>query len=123
MSYRELEIWQLARELTVHIHRMTIRELPKFEMYETGSQIRRAVKSVRSNIVEGYGRRRYKQEFIRFLTFAHASTDETTDHLETLYETQSLKNDLLYEDCRKRLDILGRKLHNFLSSVESGHRT
>jgi hypothetical protein len=53
MSYRELEIWQLARTLTTDIHRMTIRDLPKFEMYEEGSQIRRAMKSVRSNIVEG----------------------------------------------------------------------
>jgi len=41
--------------------------LPKFEMYEEGSQIRRSAKSVAANIVEGYGRRRYKQEFIRFL--------------------------------------------------------
>ncbi len=68
MSYKTLEIWQLARESTVAIHRMTLDELPKFEIYEEGSQIRRSIKSVRSNIVEGYGRRRYKQEFIKFLT-------------------------------------------------------
>ena len=123
VSYRNLEISQLARGLTIDIHRMTIRELPKFEMYEEGSQIRRAMKSIRSNIVEGYGRRRYKQEFIRFITFALASSDETTDHLETLCETESLKNDQLYQDLHQRLDMLGRKLNNFLHSVESGHRT
>jgi four helix bundle protein len=55
MSYRNLEIWQVARALTVDIHRMTLQELPKFELYEEGSQIRRSKKSVRSNIVEGYG--------------------------------------------------------------------
>lgn len=31
MSYRDLEIWQEARTLTVDIHRMTIETLPKFE--------------------------------------------------------------------------------------------
>lgn len=69
--------------------------LPKFELYEVGSQIRRSSKSIRSTIVEGYGRRRYKADFIRFLVYAHSSTDETRDHLETLYETKSLtdKND------------------------------
>jgi len=36
-------------------------------MFEEGSQVRRAIKSVKSNIVEGYGRRRYKQEFVRCL--------------------------------------------------------
>ena len=123
MSYRNLEIWQLARTLTIDIHRMTICELPKFEMYEEGSQIRRAMKSIRSNIVEGYGRRRYKQEFIRFLTFSLASSGETTDHLEMLCETESLKNERLYEDLHARLDTLGRKLNNFLHSVETGHRT
>ena len=66
---------------------MTLSGLPKFETYEEARQIRRSVKSVRSNIVEGYGRRRYKLEFMRFLTFAIASNDETMDHLEILYET------------------------------------
>jgi four helix bundle protein len=97
--------------------------LPKFEAYEEASQIRRAIKSVRSNIVEGYGRRRYKQEFIRFLTFSLASNCETTDHLETLRETDSLKNAPLYADLHSRLDELGRKLNNFLQSVERAHRT
>jgi len=123
MSYRDLEIWSLARTLTNEIHRMTISELPKFEMYEEGSQIRRSMKSIRSNIVEGYGRRRYKQEFIRFLTFGLASSDETIDHLEILRETESLKNESLYQDLHGRLNILGRKLNNFIQSVESGHRT
>jgi four helix bundle protein len=54
MSYKNLEIWQIANELVIKIHEMTIGELPKFEMYETGSQIRRSVKSIKSNIVEGY---------------------------------------------------------------------
>ena len=77
MSYRKLKIWQLARELVIDIHKMTLTQLPKFEMFEEGSQICKSSKSVKSTIVEGYGRRRYKQEFIRFLTYAIASNDET----------------------------------------------
>ncbi len=87
MNYKDLEVWQIARELSIEIHKMTI-TLPKFEMYEEGSQIRRSSKSVRSNIVEGYGRRRYKNEFIKFIVYAISSTDETIDHLETLFETE-----------------------------------
>jgi len=123
MSYRKLEIWQLARELTVGVHRMTVEKLPKFELYEQGSQIRRSMKSVKSNIVEGYGRRRYKQDFIRFLTYAHASCDETIDHLETLFETGSLSDKPLYHDLRERLDTLGGKLNRFIQGVESTHRS
>ena len=121
MSYRKLEIWQLARTLVIDIHKMTITQLPKFEIYEEGSQIRRSMKSVKSTIVEGYGRRRYKQEFVRFLTYALASCDETTDHLETLSETGSLTDAKLFTDLRDRLQILGRKLNLFLRSVETSH--
>ena len=123
MSYRDLEIWKLAREAAIAVHRMTLQELPKFEMYEEGSQIRRSVKSIRSNIVEGYGRRRYKQEFIRFLVFAHASCDETIDHLEGLFGTGSLTNERTYRDLQKQLDLLGRKLNVFIEGVEREHRT
>jgi len=34
VSYKKLEIWQLARSLSVDIHRMTLEKLHKFEMYE-----------------------------------------------------------------------------------------
>ncbi|HZV34439.1 MAG TPA: four helix bundle protein [Verrucomicrobiae bacterium] len=123
MSYRNLEIWKLAAELTSDVHRMTLTKLPKFELYEEGSQIRRAMKSVRSNIVEGYRRRRYKPEFIRFLVYALASCDETADHLEILYGTGSLADGDVFKDLSKRLDLLGRKLNLFLKSVDVGHRT
>lgn len=62
MSYTELNIWKLAFKLSIDIHKMSL-GLPKFETYETGSQIRRSSKSVVSNIVEGYGRRYYKNDY------------------------------------------------------------
>ncbi len=123
MSYKKLEIWHFARDLVVDIHKMTINNLPQFEMYEVGSQIRRSIKSVKSNLVEGYGRRRYKSDFIRFLTYSLASCDETADHLETLYETESLKDEDLYQDLHNRLEILGKKINLFVQSVEKQHRT
>ena len=118
MSYKNLEIWVRSREISVIIHKMTLNDLPKFEMYEVGSQIRRSSKSIRSNIVEGYGRRRYVMEFIRFLTFSIASNDETIDHLETLYETESLKDKALYDDLHDKLEILGKKLNLFIQAIE-----
>lgn len=121
MSYKKLEIWQIARKLVIDIHKMTLCKLPKFEMFEEGGQIRKSIKSVKSTIVEGYGRRRYKQEFIRFLIYAIASNDETTDHLETLFETESLTDQELYHDLSERLDKLGKKLNLFIKSVKKSH--
>ncbi len=120
MSYKKLEIWQLAQEMTIEIHKMSLK-LPKFEMYEEGSQIRRSSKSVRSNIVEGYGRRKYKNDFIRFLVYALSSNDETIDHLETLYETGSLKDEKQYNYLHNNIEILGKKINKFQSSVMLKH--
>ena len=43
MSYKKLKIWEMAQALAVDIHQMTLTKLPKFEMCEGGSQIRRAI--------------------------------------------------------------------------------
>lgn len=119
MSYQNFEIWQMARSLVIDIHKMTLTELPKFEMYEEGAQIRRSIKSVKANIVEGYCRRRYRQDYIRFLVIAHASCDETKDHLETIRETGSLLDDELYKDLHARVTKLSRALNGFIKGVET----
>jgi four helix bundle protein len=122
MNYEDLEIWKIANELVLQIHQLTINDIPKFEMFETGSQIRRSIKSVKANIVEGFGRRQYKLEFIRFLVIAMASNDETIDHLKTLYLTKSLTDKEKYEQYLRRLDELGRKINRFISAVKREHR-
>jgi four helix bundle protein len=120
MSYKKLEIWILAREVSIEVHKMTF-SLPKFEQFEEAQQIRRSSKTVRSCIVEGYGRRRYKADFIKFLIYSLSSNDETIDHLETLFETQSLKDEILYKAIHQKLGLLGKKLNNFLQVVERTH--
>jgi len=118
MSYKNLEIWQLAREIALEVHKMTLEDLPKFEMFETGQQIRRSSKSVRSTIVEGYGRRVYQAEYFKFLTYAIASNDETIDHLEDLWETGSLKNEDKYKIIHSKCELLGKKLNNFIKNFD-----
>ena len=96
---------------------MTLKKIPSFEMYEEGSQIRRSSKSTRHNIVEGYGRRRYPNEYIKFLTYALASNDETRDHLETLFETDSLKDQELFNELLSKINRLGAMLNSFFNTI------
>jgi four helix bundle protein len=80
-SYKDLDIYNESLSLYFDIQKMTL-QTPKHELYELGSQLRRAADSTVSNIVEGYGRRRYKAEFIRFLTFSPTSIFKGNCHLE-----------------------------------------
>jgi len=52
-SYRDLEVWQAAMDLTVMIYEQAAR-LPDDERYVLSSQIRRAGGSIPSNIAEGH---------------------------------------------------------------------
>lgn len=119
-GYKKLRIWQQARDLVVDVHGMTIGQVPRFEMDEEGSQIRRSIKSVKSNIVEGYGRR-HKTEYIRFLDFAYASGLETIDHLETLQETGSLTDQELFGQLHDKLEYLSKAIFKFTRGVEEHH--
>ena len=85
-GYRELEIYKLAFQLAVRVHRASLKL--QNSSYEQGSQIRRSTKSVKDQIAEGYGRRRYKAEYIKFLIYSQSSCDEALSQLEmiiTLY--------------------------------------
>jgi four helix bundle protein len=118
-SYRDLEVYQLAHKLAVEIHTMTL-ELPTFELYEEGSQIRRSAKAIPSNIVEGFGRKQYQQDYVRFLTIAHSSCNETIEHLEILFATKSLISKEKFDYFMEDYDKLGRKLNKFIQALEGG---
>ena len=115
-SYKDLDIYTISLDLFLKVHPKTL-QLPKYELYELGSQLRRSSDSVVSNIVEGYGRRRYKADFIRFLVFSHSSCLETIGHI--------YKITVLYPNLKAEFDSfiqiyenLGGKIFNFMSFVE-----
>ena len=116
-SYRDLEIYQLSYELAIKIHHMSL-QLPKYELYEEGGQIRRSSKGVCSCIVEGYGRKKYKNEFVKFLVYAQASCDETELHLKFIFASGYI-NDDVYQVLKDENNKLGRKINKFIQYVET----
>ena len=119
-SFQDLDVYRLAFELAVEIDRMS-KGLPRHEMYEVGSQIRRSAKSIPSNIAEGFGRRRYKQDYLRFIVYALASCDETRVHLDMLHQTGSL-SDATHQHFSEEYDVLGKKLNRFLQGIIQHHK-
>ena len=116
MNYKDLDIYQLAYDLAVRVHEISL-TLPKYELYEQGSQVRRSSKSIKDLIAEGYGRRRYKQEFIKFLVYAHASCDETISQLEMINQLHF--KDSSIQDLIDGYNNLGGKINRFLTYVEN----
>jgi four helix bundle protein len=89
-------------------------------LYEEGSQIRRSAKSIPANIAEGFGRRRYTNEYTHYLTIALASCDETQVHLDMLHATGNL-DAAAHQSFSAMYDTLGKKLNRFLQGVIAQH--
>lgn len=107
----------MSYDLAVKVHKMSLK-LPKYEMFEEGSQIRRSSKGVTSCIVEGYGRKKYKADFIKFLIYAHASCDETILHLNFIKDTHE-HNEREIKFFLDTYNQLGSKINRFIQYVES----
>ena len=84
-GFRELKIYQTAYQLAIQVHKASLK-LPKVELYEQRSQVRRSSKSVKDTISEGYGRRRYKADYVKFLVYAQSSCDECIGQIEMIRE-------------------------------------
>jgi len=115
-SYKDLEIYRIAFELAKRVHYASLK-LPAFELYEQGSQIRRSSKSIKDQIAEGYGRRRYKPDFIKFLIYSQSSCDESTSQLEMIIELYPAIPDFL--KLLPEYESLGKKINVFIQYVES----
>ena len=115
-SYKDLEIYRLSYDLAVKIHNFSLK-LPKYELFEEGSQVRRSSKGITSAIVEDYGRKKYKADFIKFLIYAHASCDETILHLSFVKDTHKLDKKGL-TSLIDEYNILGSKINKFIQYVE-----
>lgn len=109
-SYHDLLVWQKAMDLSEEVY-MQIKKLPKDELFEIVSQMRRAVVSVPSNIAEGQARGTAK-EFINFLNIARGSNAEIQTQLLLccrfgyLSEEEIRKSIALSNDVGKLLNLL-----------------
>ncbi|MCM8787983.1 MAG: four helix bundle protein [Candidatus Omnitrophica bacterium] len=78
-KFEDLKIWQLALKITKEIYDITAnKEFAKD--FNLKDQIRRAVVSISSNIVEGFEKNN-NNEFVRFLKIAKGSAGETRNQL------------------------------------------
>ena len=80
-DYRKLIAYQKAFDLAMEIFELT-KSFPPEERYSLTDQIRRSSRSVCTNFVEAYKRRRYKDYFIAKLNVSETENAETQVWLE-----------------------------------------
>ncbi len=89
--FEDIEAWQLARELTRKVYRLT--KKPKFSKdYGLKPQIQDAAGSSMHNIAEGYDSET-NPEFIRFLGYAKRSCTEDQSELYVALDEKYISED------------------------------
>jgi len=111
--FQELKVWQKAHQLVLNVYQVT-RNFPKEERFALLVQIRRAVVSVASNIVEGFNRRSVNDS-LHFYNFAKASLEEVKYQLLIAKDLDyiSLK---VYEESLSLAEEVGRMLNAWTNS-------
>jgi four helix bundle protein len=109
-SFKDLEVYREAYELAIIINK-NVNTLPIFERNDLGSQLRRASKSVPSNIAEGWAKRRFEKEFKKHLDSAIGSSNEMEVHINIARDLGFWKKEFCNE-LMQRYIYLGGKLVN-----------
>lgn len=126
-SFRELMVYQKARELQQDIFLIT-KTFPTEERYSLSDQIRRSSRSIGANIAEAWGKRRYEAHFVSKLTDADGEQYETQHWIETASDCGYLdreKGAALIEKCKQVGRLLGgmmEKANLFCSTPSKGLR-
>jgi four helix bundle protein len=114
-NYKELKVWQKARELVKFIYDLT-KKYPKEKIYYLTSQVRRAAISIPSNIAEGAGHFSDK-EFSRFLEIAYASSCELDTQIILSYDLDFINQSELANSSEK-IDELQKMISGLIKSLQ-----
>jgi four helix bundle protein len=110
-KFEDLQIWQLARELSKAVFELTMKESFAKD-FRFRDQIRAAAGSVMDNIAEGF-ERSGQFEFINFLSIAKGSSGEVRSQLYRAFDQEYIPESLL-KDLINRYTNLAEQIAGFI---------
>ena len=111
-SARDLEVYKIAFNAAMEIFQLT-KNFPSEERYSLTDQIRRASRSVCSNLGEAWRKRRYRALFTNILTDAQLEASETQTWLDFC-----LACEYINQQTFERLDREYEKFLGMLNTME-----
>jgi len=110
-GFKDLVVWQKAKDLAVLIYTMPGDKTPGLD-FGLRDQIRRSSVSVASNLAEG-DERDTDKESVRYFFIAKGSVAELRTQHQIAYESGHL-NKSAYETLEKEYDTLGKRIGSLI---------
>jgi four helix bundle protein len=118
-KFEDLKIWQIALKITKEIYEITNKK--EFSKdFSLRDQIRRAIISVSSNIVEGFEKNN-NNEFIRFLKIAKGSIGEVRNQLYIALAVKYIDQDE-FDKLNNELIELANQVGKLISYLEKNKK-
>ena len=115
-KFEDLEVWQLARELSKEIYSLTIIEPIKSD-YRLKDQMRGSSGSIMDNIAEGF-ERGSQFEFINSLSYSKGEVGELKSQLYRCIDNNYITHQY-FDELYIKADKLTRKLTVFITYLNS----
>ena len=115
-TFEDLEIWKLSIEITLDIYRVSAYGKWRRD-FSLCDQIRRAVISISSNIVEGFERNN-NNEFIHYLKIAKGSAGEVRNQLLIAMKLTYISEEE-YKELSEKLFYLSNKIGKLITYLVS----
>ncbi len=116
-TYKNLDVFKRSYELALKIHRLSLK-LPKELQYDLADQLRRASRSIPSNIAEGYSRNKSLRDKINFLKSALGSNEEMLFNLKFLKDVRLISS-TEFQELYKEYIICGKQLTKLIKTLQS----
>lgn len=111
-SFQDLDVYKRLREAMIIVAKEVLPALPKEEKFGLIDQMRRASKAPLAIIAEGYAKKSYKRDWIKYINDAIGECNEMIAHLgccKDIYDGEI--NKVTVEKLIDEYDISGKQLY------------
>ena len=116
---KETRVYRLAFEQAMELFNIS-KKFPKEEIYSLTDQIRRSSRSVCTNFVEAYKRRRYRNHFISKLNDSETENAETQVWLEFSLACKYISSEK-YQDLTSKNDEVAKLILYMINNPDKFH--
>jgi len=122
-SYRDLDVYQRAYNVSISVMTKVIPNLPESERYDLKDQLSRSSKAVPRLIAEGFAKKHQKSGFQKYIDDAMAESNETQVGLSQCLDIYSKYIDITFcENLIREYDIIGKQLYRLRESWDKFSR-
>lgn len=117
MNFRDLDVYRRLYEAMLKVITKVVPKLPDNERFDLADQMKRASKAPIAIIAEGYAKKNYRKDWVKYINSAIGECNEMMVHLSCCKDLYGRSLDIeLVESLIKEYDIAGKQLYRLADS-------